>query len=78
MTKREAKAVKMVKEHFPSLGEDNRNTDDVILEAPLTQLVLEAMQWQAEQCMFALDAANVEETTFDDSRVVLHAGTEEV
>lgn len=65
MTRREAKAVEIIQrmQGFP-IGQGN----DIILSFFSTQLILEAMAWQAEECSDVVGSM--------DHTNVLNAGTE--
>lgn len=73
MTKREAKAVELLKRHYPAL--DSRGfSDDELLTWKFTQTILEGMHWQSEECVLASGGLKGDQQMI----AIRNAGTEDV
>lgn len=68
MTEREAKAVEIIRKNYAPAY----TSIDVVLERKETQMLLEAMAWQAQEC-----AKVLEEQGYCALSPILNAGTEE-
>lgn len=78
MTKREAKAVDLYHEYLADIDRlSQRHTVEDILDHPVCEYALKAMEWQAEQCAERYQNCFSQPITQHEYDSILNAGTED-